>query len=68
MNIAASKLINKYLGDFIENMNSDQLNVSLLSGKILLENITLKNDLLQLLGIPFELKHAKVGKISVQIP
>lgn len=68
MNKAASKLINKYLGDWVENLNSDQLDVSLFSGKISLENLAVKKDVLQLLGVPFDLQHGSVKKINIRIP
>ena len=68
MNKAVSKLINKYLGDWIENLNSDQLDISLFSGKIVLENLKVKNDIFQLLGIPFELQHGTIGRIKLNIP
>ena len=68
MNKTASKILNKYLGEWIENLNSDQLDISLFSGKILLENLALKKDVFHLLGLPFELKYCRIGKIRVKIP
>ncbi|OMJ83635.1 hypothetical protein SteCoe_15424 [Stentor coeruleus] len=68
MNRAISKILNKYLGDYIEKFNSDNLDVSLFSGKIHLENLRPKKEIFQLLGIPFDLKFAKLGKVDVKIP
>lgn len=68
MNRAISKILNKYLGDYIEKFNSDNLDVSLFSGKIHLENLRPKKEIFQLLGIPFDLKFAKLGKVDIKIP
>lgn len=65
MNRAVLHYINKYLSDYLENISSDQLEVSLFSGKISMENVRVKSHVLQLIGLPFDLKFAKLGKINI---
>ena len=63
-----SKLMNKYLGDWIEDLNSEQLKISIFKGFVSLENLTLKSDILKILGLPLTLIHGIVKKIFVRIP
>lgn len=60
--------MNKYLGSWIENLNSDQLDISIFTGKVLLENLKLKKDVLQILGIPLEIKYGAIGRIYAKVP
>lgn len=68
MNGAVASVLNKVLGDWIENLNSENLNLSVFSGNILLENLTLKVSAFDNLGLPFRLIYGYVGKISASIP
>ncbi|CAG9318027.1 unnamed protein product [Blepharisma stoltei] len=68
MNKAVSKVLNSVLGDFIENLNPDQLNLSIFSGTISLENLRVKSEALDKLGLPFKLGSGYVGTIQVEIP
>lgn len=68
MNSAVASVLNKVLGDFIENLNPAQLNLSVFKGKINLRNLGLKAKVMDLLGLPFKLKFGIIGKIDVDIP
>ncbi|OMJ86004.1 hypothetical protein SteCoe_12572 [Stentor coeruleus] len=68
MNGAVASVLNKVLGDWIENLNSENLNLSVFSGDILLENLNLKASAFDNLGLPFRLSYGYVGKISANIP
>lgn len=52
-----TKVLNKVLGDFIENIDSNQLDISLLRGDVLLENMKLRSDLFDSLPFPFALDY-----------
>jgi hypothetical protein len=67
MERVVSKVLNKVLGSFIENLDSEQLNISLIKGKIELKNLALKKDFLYLLGLPFEMNYGTAKNISVKI-
>ena len=59
------KLIHQYLGDFIENLDKDKLNVGIWSGNLVLENIILSSKKIQELKLPFNLIFGLIGKIDV---
>ncbi|CAG9856524.1 unnamed protein product [Phyllotreta striolata] len=60
-------ILNTYLGKYIE-LNTDQLSIALLSGKVELENVPLKKEALRHLGFPVDIKTGFIGKIELQIP
>ncbi|KAJ3643178.1 hypothetical protein Zmor_025903 [Zophobas morio] len=64
----AAWVLNNYLGKYVENLNTDQLSIALLSGKVELENLPLKKDALRHLGLPIEIKAGFIGKVKLQIP
>ena len=68
MNKAIATILNKVLGDFVENLNADQLNVGVLSGDIRLERLRLKAAIFEKIGVPFNLKYGYVGGVVVKIP
>ena len=68
MNSAIANLLNKLFGVWIENLNSEQLKLSIFSGKIYLKDVWLKRDFLDLLGLPFHLVYGKADIIEVKIP
>ena len=68
MNGAVAGVLNKVLGDWIENLDSENLNLSVFSGEILLQDLSLKPEAFNNLGLPFQLVRGYVGKISAKIP
>ncbi|KAB0794994.1 hypothetical protein PPYR_11833 [Photinus pyralis] len=61
-------VLNNYLGKYVENLNTDQLSIALLSGEVELENLPLRKDALRHLGLPLIIKSGFIGKIKLQIP
>ncbi|CAH1799949.1 unnamed protein product [Owenia fusiformis] len=61
-------LINKYLGKYIQNLDSDNLNISILSGNVELTDLQLRPEALFELDLPIEVKAGYVGKIYLSIP
>ncbi|XP_037024186.1 vacuolar protein sorting-associated protein 13D isoform X2 [Bradysia coprophila] len=61
-------VLNTYLGKYVENLNTAQLTVALLSGEVELENLPLRRDALRNLGLPLQALSGTVGKIKLQIP
>lgn len=68
MNSVIVNLLNKILGSWVENLNTEQLNLSLFSGVVVLENLQLRQNIFQVLGLPFEISSSLIGKIQVKIP
>ncbi|KAL6266404.1 hypothetical protein P5V15_003257 [Pogonomyrmex californicus] len=61
-------VLNNYLGKYVENLNTDQLSIALLSGEVELENLPLKREALRHIGLPVEVKAGFIGKVKLQIP
>ncbi|XP_044592109.1 vacuolar protein sorting-associated protein 13D isoform X2 [Cotesia glomerata] len=61
-------VLNNYLGKYVENLNTDQLSIALLSGEVELENLPLKKEALRHIGLPIEIKAGFIGKVRLQIP
>ena len=56
------------LEPFIEGLDTRQADLSLLKGKVVLNNITLKREALVHLGLDLELLSSKIEKIEISIP
>ncbi len=63
-----AKILNRTLGAFIDDLKSDQLDISLFSGTVKLENLSLKKTVLDNLPFPFRLEFGYVGRIFADIP
>ncbi|XP_071956749.1 intermembrane lipid transfer protein VPS13A-like [Antedon mediterranea] len=63
-----ASLLNKYLDKYIENLDTDNLDVGLFSGQLNLQDLQLKPEALYELDLPIEVKAGTVGKISFVIP
>ena len=63
-----SSVLNKVLGDFIENIDAKQLNISLLAGDVELFNLAIKPTILDNMPLPFKIVHGNVGRIFVDVP
>ena len=63
-----SSLLNRFLGSFIENLDSEQLNISLWNGSVKLENLEVKPNIFDSMPVPFTLHYGKIGKIQLEIP
>ncbi|KAG7207931.1 hypothetical protein KM043_009519 [Ampulex compressa] len=61
-------VLNNYLGKYVENLNTDQLSIALLSGEVELENLPLKREALRHIGLPVEIKAGFIGKVRLQVP
>jgi vacuolar protein sorting-associated protein 13A/C len=62
------RVLNHVLGSFIEDVDKDQLNLSIFSGKVALNNISIRSSVFDSMPIPFKLVYGKVGKIDVDVP
>ncbi len=63
-----SSVLNRVLGNFIENLDSEQLKISLWSSNVKLENLQIKPTIFDSMPVPFALHYGKVGKIFIDIP
>ena len=63
-----TQVLNKVLGDFIENIDSKQLNISILNGEVHLTNVKLKATLFDSMPLPFALVYGQIGVLHLKIP
>ncbi|XP_070537095.1 intermembrane lipid transfer protein VPS13A-like isoform X2 [Ptychodera flava] len=61
-------LMNKYLGDFVENLDKSQLKLSIWGGDIVLNSLDLKESALDELDLPVKVKSGHLGKLTLNIP
>ncbi|XP_043229917.1 vacuolar protein sorting-associated protein 13A-like [Amphibalanus amphitrite] len=63
-----SYILNKYLSRYIENLDTDSLNISVWSGHVELTDLTLKPEALAGLELPVSVTRGTVGRISLAVP
>lgn len=61
-------ILNKVLGSWIENLNTEQFSLSIFSGVVELDNLKLKPDIFQILGLPIKLLSGTIGHVKLKIP
>jgi hypothetical protein len=49
-------LIRRYLGPYVKNLNTDQLEVNLFKGLVELEDVEIRSDALDMLQLPLSVK------------
>jgi vacuolar protein sorting-associated protein 13A/C len=62
------KVLGRVLGQFIEGFDSKDLNVSVWSGNIVIENVKIKPNVLTEMGFPLDIIVGTLGKLSVKVP
>uniref|UniRef100_A0A1I8IRW7 Vacuolar protein sorting-associated protein 13D n=2 Tax=Macrostomum lignano TaxID=282301 RepID=A0A1I8IRW7_9PLAT len=64
-----SYILQKYVGKYVENFNSEKVSFGVFQGDVTLENLPLKSDaLLDIFDLPVEIVSGHIGKISLKIP
>lgn len=61
-------LLNKYLGKYIKDLDSENLNVGIFNGTVQLTDLKLKAEALYELELPINVKAGCIGKVSIDIP
>ncbi|CAF0900458.1 unnamed protein product [Adineta steineri] len=60
--------IDKFLGNYIEDIDSHQLKISLWNGDITLNNVYLKTSALKDLNLPFDIETGYLEKLKIHLP
>jgi hypothetical protein len=68
MNGAVANVLNSVLGAWVDNINSDQLKLSIFSGEVVLKDLKLKESAIESLGFPFNLQSGRISSLKVDIP
>nr|XP_032824603.1 vacuolar protein sorting-associated protein 13C-like isoform X1 [Petromyzon marinus] len=61
-------LLNRFLADYVVNLDSSQLSLGVWGGDAVLENLVLKENALSELDVPFKVKVGHIGKLTLKIP
>lgn len=62
------ELINRYLGDFVENLDTSQLKIGIWGGDVVLNHLHFKESALDDLDLPVKIKAGHIGKLVLKIP
>ncbi|XP_034937793.1 vacuolar protein sorting-associated protein 13 isoform X2 [Chelonus insularis] len=63
-----TELLNKILGEYIENLDYKQLKLSLWGGDVVLNDLLIKEGALDVLNLPIKLEYGRLGKLVLKIP
>ncbi|UJR24150.1 hypothetical protein I4U23_027116, partial [Adineta vaga] len=61
-------LVDKFLGNYIEDIDSHQLKISLWNGDVQLENVHLKTNALNDFNLPFDIQTGYLEKLKIHLP
>ncbi|XP_068584903.1 intermembrane lipid transfer protein VPS13C isoform X2 [Cebidichthys violaceus] len=63
-----SDLLNRFIGDYVENLDKSQLKIGIWGGNVVLENLKVKENALSEFNVPFKVKAGQIGKLTLKIP
>ncbi|XP_069786597.1 intermembrane lipid transfer protein VPS13A isoform X2 [Narcine bancroftii] len=61
-------VLNRFLGDYVVNLDSSQLQLGIWGGDVVLNNLEVKENALCELQVPFQVKAGHIGKLELKIP
>ncbi|CAD5233590.1 unnamed protein product [Bursaphelenchus xylophilus] len=61
-------VLNNYVGEYLENLNADQISIALLQGQVELENVPLRKTALRKFDVPLEVRSGIIGKLTLSVP
>ncbi|NXF21353.1 VP13A protein, partial [Rhodinocichla rosea] len=61
-------VLNRFLGDYVVNLDSSQLKLGIWGGAVALKNLEIKENALSQLDVPFKVKAGHISQLKLQIP
>lgn len=61
-------LMNRFLGDYVENLDRSQLKLGIWGGDAVLKNLDIKESALDELDLPVKIKVGHIAKLTLKIP
>ncbi|KAJ1531594.1 hypothetical protein ONE63_000266 [Megalurothrips usitatus] len=61
-------LLNRFLGKYVQDLDTEHLNVGIFGGDVQLHNLRLRPEALYELDLPIEVKAGTIGRVSLNIP
>ena len=65
---AASDLLLRLLGKYVEGLNQESLRIAVWGGEVSLDNLQIKKEALDLVDVPFDIKGGVLGKLELSVP
>lgn len=62
------RILLTYFGKFISGFDKNNLSLGVWSGNIVIENVSLKPDIINLLELPVTLKFSSLGRMILKVP
>ena len=62
-----SEILQRVLGAYFDGIDTESLNVSLLGGRVELEDLRLRREAITALGLPFSIKHGRVRRVELEL-
>ncbi|KAJ1986508.1 Vacuolar protein sorting-associated protein 13 [Dimargaris cristalligena] len=63
-----TNLLNKFLGDYVANLETDQLKIGIWHGDVKLHNLQLKREALDKFNLPIDVLEGYIGELVLKIP
>ncbi|CAL8243628.1 unnamed protein product [Lota lota] len=63
-----SDLLNRFIGNYVENLDKSQLKIGIWGGNVVLENLRVKENALSEFDVPFKVRAGQIGKLTLKIP
>uniref|UniRef100_A0A915J0G4 Chorein N-terminal domain-containing protein n=1 Tax=Romanomermis culicivorax TaxID=13658 RepID=A0A915J0G4_ROMCU len=64
----AAWVLNSYIGDYLEKLNTDQLSLDLFQGQLELEDVPFKKNALRKFGVLIDIRSGIIGKLTLNVP
>ncbi|CAB3363763.1 Hypothetical predicted protein [Cloeon dipterum] len=61
-------VLNKHLGKYVQDLDTENLNVGIFNGEVQLHNLKLKPEALYELKLPIEVREGQIGSVTLNIP
>lgn len=61
-------IIKEYIGEYVEDLDQNNLRMSVFNGLIDLTNLKLKKDLFRRFNVPIDLVAGRIKKLCVRVP
>ncbi|KAJ1561443.1 hypothetical protein HK096_004696, partial [Nowakowskiella sp. JEL0078] len=61
-------IVNQFIGDYVDNVETNQLSVGVWNGDVVLSNLKLKRDALDKFNLPVDVVEGYIGDLSFKIP
>jgi vacuolar protein sorting-associated protein 13A/C len=66
--ILLESILQKYLGNYFNNLDSAKLSIGVWNGKIIFENLSFSNIVFSKFTLPFQILYSNVSKLLINIP